>query len=428
MPVFKLRCVRENGNEPIYYYNNITNVLSDTRYEAETVVRGNIPRQNKTNVKKDIKRSQVIKIQLGTACNQRCAYCSQEEYRNSKVINFDFTKLLVYLLDNAPPAASFEFWGGEPLLYSDLLLSFASELRKKFIESQFLLITNGSLLSHTINTQLDTLNFTVGISHDGPGQSNRGQNIFDFPSKKALTLELFNTLSQKQAISFNCMLTKDNYDRRAIVNYFKQQLGTSNFCLGEGGIIHATNQSGGLLSLITVDEHINYRLQLLQDIRFNRAPNFHRLQDNANRLLSFINGDAFFCGGSLCGFDCSNVIIVDLLGRLLVCQGASAEIDSTMTYGSIFDIDTALLASQYFLDQDTCFNCPIVSLCRGACPITPEPFLDTVCSNFFSDHIPFLSAVVEYMTGGALPYLIEGPNDIIRWDLFGVTNNPRSLH
>ena len=134
-----------------------------------------------------------LKIQLGLSCNYSCEYCSQRfvptaEETSSKHVD-KFLENLDSWMKETPKKV--EFWGGEPLVYFKTLKPLAEALRIKWPDVKFLMITNGSLLTPEINDWLVEQNFSVGISHDGPGQPVRGPDPLNDADKRDNILDLF---------------------------------------------------------------------------------------------------------------------------------------------------------------------------------------------------------------------------------------------
>ena len=127
-----------------------------------------------TPARKDSPR--VLKISLGLSCNYECEYCSQRFVPRAAETNPTEVHAFVAWLDGwvTMPPERIEFWGGEPLVYIKTLRPLAHALRRKYPGAGFSVITNGSLLNADINQWLDDMGFSVGISHDGPGQHVRG--------------------------------------------------------------------------------------------------------------------------------------------------------------------------------------------------------------------------------------------------------------
>ena len=85
---------------------------------------------------------------------------------------------------------------------------------------------------------LDALGATVGISHDGPGQSARGPDPLDNRLQRRHLLALYDRLLPQGRVSFNVVLTDTNHDLRAIADWFAAKLeGRARSLTVEGVVI-----------------------------------------------------------------------------------------------------------------------------------------------------------------------------------------------
>jgi len=66
-------------------------------------------------------------------------------------------------------------------VYWKTLKPLAERLRGFYPDVQFSVITNGSLLDAGKNEWFNGMGFSVGLSHDGPGQSTRGPDPLSDP-------------------------------------------------------------------------------------------------------------------------------------------------------------------------------------------------------------------------------------------------------
>ena len=197
MAKFKIHAKnKDKGETKILYYDNMTSTL--TWENGIPIYNVMIKKQNENKKWKEAavttpenplgKTSKVktLKIQLGLSCNYSCEYCSQRfvphsDETNSKYVD-KFVANLDLWLEGEPKRI--EFWGGEPLVYIKTIKPLAEKLKIKFPNSQFIMVTNGSLLNPEINEWLDEMGFGIGLSHDGPGQPVRGPDPLDDPKSR----------------------------------------------------------------------------------------------------------------------------------------------------------------------------------------------------------------------------------------------------
>lgn len=273
MSTFLIHTLIPGGREgPTLRYDNQTSLLTDS-LTGQPVVQSfaSLPSNKQvfatskdTPARKDSPR--ILKISLGLSCNYECEYCSQRFVPRAAETNPAEVQSFIDGLDEwvTLPPERIEFWGGEPLVYIKTLRPLAQLLRSKYPSAHFSVITNGSLLNAEVNEWLDDMGFSVGISHDGPGQHVRGPDPLDDPEKRAAIMDLYQRLAPKGRVSFNAMLNRSNISRAAIQRFFTDLTGDSEVMIAEGAFVDAYDPGGLALSLPPV------KLMSFVDHRFRK--------------------------------------------------------------------------------------------------------------------------------------------------------------
>ena len=258
--LFEIHAEKNALDKKVFLYDNETNVLKDVDGNEfkfpDAQPQHEHPLATKFSKYQPLHKSkhiELLKIQMGLGCNYTCDYCSQKfveraESTSHKDIDSFLAKLEVLEFDEQR-GLKVEFWGGEPLVYWKTLKPLAEALRDKFEhwerKPQFSMITNGSILTDEIIDWLMMMDFSVSISHDGPGQSVRGPDPFDDPEKKKTILGFYRMMTRlKKGISFNSMLSKNNQSRKAIHEWFMNLTGIPYIVLGEGTLVDAYDDVG----------------------------------------------------------------------------------------------------------------------------------------------------------------------------------------
>lgn len=363
-----------------------------------------------------------VKIQLGLSCNYSCEYCSQRFVPHSESTTHEDIEAflerlkpeLVHHDDAKGQDLAFEFWGGEPFVYWKTLKPLAERLRSLYPFARFSIITNGSLLDAEKNDWLVRLGFSVGISHDGPGQSVRGPDPLDDPQARAAILDLFNRLHPMGRVSFNCMLNRVNTSRSELLDFFSRVTGRRDVVLGEGGMIDPYDEGGMALSP-RGEELLNYRRQAIEELRADvrvmaQMPGVRGKVTAVHNAL--VHGHSTRSLGQKCGMDGHDVIAVDLKGNVLTCQNTSAVATNPAgvshkigELGSLKGIK--VVSATHWSDRKDCDNCPALRACAGSCMFLSGPLWETACDTAFSDGIVAFAVAFEMLTG-FLPYRIVG--------------------
>lgn len=370
-----------------------------------------------------------LKISLGLSCNYECEYCSQRFVPRAVETNPGEVQSFVTELDNwvTEPPQQIEFWGGEPLVYIKTLRPLVEQLRVKYPQTQFLMITNGSLLTPEINQWLDENGFNIGLSHDGPGQFVRGPDPLEEPEQRAAILDLWGRLGPQGRMSFNAMINRNNPSRAEIQKFFVELTGDPFVQIGEGSFVDAYDE-GGAANSLKPDEFAAYRNLAFHEIRSGQVANFGIIRD---RVASFINsirvGRKAASLGQKCGMDRSDNIAVDLRGNVLTCQNVSAASiapnSQSHKIGHVSDLEGVKLnTATHWSKRDECSKCPVLQICKGACMFLEGDLWEATCDNAYSDAIPAFAAAIEFLTG-CVPMHIDGPLREDRKDIWNKTEH-----
>ena len=440
--LFEIHAEKNALDKKVFLYDNETNVLKDIDgNEFKFPEMDKSPEQSlATTFSKDkpltkSKNIGLLKIQMGLGCNYTCDYCSQKFVERSdstshKDIDSFLAKLEV-LEFHEEHGLTVEFWGGEPLVYWKTLKPLAEAIKDKFEhwgkKPRFSMITNGSILTDEIIDWLMMMDFSVSISHDGPGQSVRGPDPFDDPAKKETILGFYRMMTRlKKGISFNSMLSKNNQSRKAIHEWFINLTGNPNIVLGEGTIVDAYDEDGITNSLLTKQDHFNFRRTTFKEIYANDGYiGFQAIIDKIDGFTRSVlsQSDSKYLGQK-CGMDNETTLAVDLKGNVLTCQNVSAAETSKNGEphlgGNLDDYDNvALHTSTHWSNRDACPKCPVLHLCKGACMFLDNKFWEVSCANAYSDNVTLFAASIYKMTGYIPTFIKNDELPAERQDIFG---------
>ena len=310
----------------------------DIRYnphtsEIEGIDLGNIdardwltaPRVSKSTPIGKSRAPKVLKIQLGLSCNYSCSYCSQAfqigDATVSKLTDVDaFLSNLGAWLGAAPERI--ELWGGEPFVYWAKLKRLIPALAERFPEARFLIITNGSLLTREKLDLITQYDIDIGLSHDGPGQGQRGPDPLANPEQRRWIEALL--AERKGHVSINTVLTAQNHDLEAIKAWFQKRLGT-DVPISLEGVVNVYD-AATLLGAGRFEE---------ADLHALRRSVFESLVSDPGsfgldkRVRDFIQSlkvrRPIEALGQKCGMDRPEHIAVDLQGNVMTCQNTGAK-------------------------------------------------------------------------------------------------------
>jgi uncharacterized protein len=383
----------------------------DIRYnphtsEIEGIDLGNIdardwltaPRVSKSTPVGKSRAPKVLKIQLGLSCNYSCSYCSQAHQIGdatlSKLTDVDaFLANLDCWLECEPERI--ELWGGEPFVYWAKLKRLIPALAERFPAARFLIITNGSLLDREKLDLIAKYDIDIGLSHDGPGQGQRGPDPLENSEQRRWIEALL--AERKGLVSINTVLTAQNHDLEAIKAWFQKRLG-ADVPISLEGVVNVYDAATllGAGRLEESDLH-SLRRSLFESLA-NDPGSFgldKRLRDFLTSLWTRRPIEAL---GQKCGMDREDTIAVDLRGNVMTCQNTGAKGEHKI--GHVDDFDAiALNTATHFAFRDECMSCPVVQLCKGSCMFLEGDFFKQSCANEFAFNMGIMMAAVWHLTG-----------------------------
>ena len=440
--LFEIHAEKNADDKAIFYYDNMTNVLKAANgsvYEWTNLPDYSDQKEYKSFDKNSplIKSELVthLKIQLGLSCNYSCDYCSQKFVERApetskKDIDAFLEKLDVLRFEESK-GLHIEFWGGEPLVYWKTLKPLAEAIKDRFSgwknPPHLSIITNGSILTDQIIDWLMMMNFTVSISHDGPGQSVRGPDPFDDPEAKKRILGFYRMMTRlKKGFSFNPMMNSKNKSRKEVYEWFVKLTGDPDVQLGEGGIVDAYDEDGITNSLQTLEEHFDYRRTAFADIfstqgKIGFTGQLNKVDDLTKKILTHYPAKYL---GQKCGMDDEHTLAVDLRGNVMTCQNVSSlEISKNHEShlgGTLDDFaNVEIKSSTHWSKRKECSGCPVLHICKGACMFLDEKFWEISCANAYSDNVALFALSFQAITG-YIPTLIKHDElPLERQDIFG---------
>lgn len=345
---------------------------------------------------KKIKR---LKIQLGLGCNYSCSYCVQSSEIHKA--SASSTKDAVEFLNNLDKWLSpddlqrIEIWGGEPMLYWRKIEVLIPVLREKYPNVKFSMISNGTMFNRERIDKLYDWDFTVAVSHDGPGQHVRGQDPFQNPKIFEQITYLVKKFMPNHRFGFNSVLTPGNTNVNAIIDWFQGYF--PDVRVQFEGVVHDYN--GDQSSSFSIDELHAFSLQLtnqLIDGTALRSPAlYNKLKGAIESILQERPSSVLF---QKCGMDKDDSLTVDLQGNVTTCQNVGAKGEHKI--GEVADFDNISLdTSNHWSTRDECSSCPVLQLCQGSCMYQQGDGWVNSCNSEFYYNLAFFNAALFVVTG-----------------------------
>lgn len=326
----------------------------------------------------------ILKIILGQKCNYSCSYCLQDPLSEQQTIGYD---LSVFDLLDLSSLKKIELWGGEPFIYWSYIKKVVDRLASPGLD--WMIVNNGSLLNEDHIKFFHSFpdnNFRLPISHDGPNQiSLRGEDpihrlvpIFKMVENTNITM------------SFSTVMTNQNWDLMKINNYFKyyfigNDLKPQGFSVTLGTAYDENVKF--VIQGVNIQKHYESMIEFLT-LAFEEwktrdgkvlANNLFVERNTPKSVLGYLDyiKSPYKDSYSKCGMDIEEVMTIDLLGNIKLCQNTGDD----YILGQLNNIDNATLeGTNHDFHIDRCSKCEVQALCQSNCPlITDKTLFDMNC-------------------------------------------------
>lgn len=346
-----------------------------------------------------------LKIQMGLNCNYSCSYCSQAshlEHGEAVITNVDdakdFLSKLDSWLDGAPNRV--EFWGGEPFVYWKAMQVLVADMRVRFPDAMFNIVTNGSLFDDEKFDWVTSNGIHLAVSHDGPGQHLRGPDPLTEPDTLRVWKKFVDTLAPLGAMSFNTVLTANNCDVSVIRSWFVERFGEHVITNFEGVAAVHDDAARARGDVLFDKQHYDTLQRSMYEaiVTGDGAKNPAILNRVRDLIKSLAVKRPSRVLGQKCGMDKEGMLAVDLQGNALTCHNTGA--NSKHKIGNVSDFDSISLdTSWHWAKRDSCNHCPVLQICQGSCMyLEGDDFVDS-CNNEYHYAMPFLAGVLQILFG-----------------------------
>lgn len=306
-----------------------------------------------------------VNIMMGDTCNFNCRYCLQKENvctQERKTIDDSVIDYINHLVNIRPKTANklmIYFWGGEPLLYPDIIKYVVDKLKDSVY---YTIITNGSQLNQEWVEFLNKHRIPLILSHDGPETlKTRGINILEDPN----FIQLFNQIIDR---GVDVCVSAYNQDYYSAWNYLEEKLG-SNITIFHDPLVVTWNMPEDLYAF----DFDAYRktMQIIIEKAYESVLNqtlsreYFLLEKPLNKILKILNSkknkNHLYCPTM------RSAISIDLDGNVNFCH------NKTKKLGSVTDSFDILLDNfdkaykQQKEKMSSCEQCEYASLCGYGC-------------------------------------------------------------
>ena len=339
----------------------IINSKKNSTYEYDESIPIRVP--NDYFQREDIN---VISINLHDGCNLACRYCyiSASKKTNERLTARVFVDILEYFKDLREKHLIFYFaGGGEPTLNFELLKTIPDLCKEKgFLDCEFEITTNGTLLSNKSLEFYKENKFTLDISLDGD-KINDASRIF--PNGKSSFDIVINNINKckELGIAFSCkaVIQPMNIGILNAFVFFEENEIPFTFSFATESLDHSfvtnENQTSGFRSQMESICHF-YREKIIRNEKIYCSKIIGDLLHIHYRMITNIA-----CMASKNGF------YIDLDGSIYPCSYFIKSKKIGSIYSEI-DYESIISDSLYAKPVEfipTCNKCWAKYLCSGAC-------------------------------------------------------------
>lgn len=340
-----------------------------------------------------------LKIQLGLSCNYDCSYCNQSLQRNeASVSSMSDVDNFIATMDEwlKEPPMQIQFWGGEPFVYFAKLKKLVPFLRERFPNTQFGMVTNGSMIRAEQREFIEKYDISIAMSHDGQGQHLRGPDPLD----DAEVLSSIQKLATERPDKFNFtgVITQNNSDVQAIKKYLNDKLGVP-VRMDFEGVVNAHDSRVGIWSETEYDA---LRASTIKAFTDGNAMDYGIFQSKLSGFVTAITSQRESkTFGQSCGMDRKDMLAVDLNGSVMTCHSTGAGGEHNI--GSVKELDKVKLSTSYhWSNRPDCSSCPVQTICGGSCMYLTGDDWKVSCENEYQFNMGILAGILFLITGRLL--------------------------
>lgn len=326
-------------------------------------------------------------------CNLSCPYCFEGDHKNFSQMSEEIESQIVQFLIKQSEKKNIQicWFGGEPLLAFDKILSISNKLNENKISYSANIITNGSLLKEEVITKLSTLHLThIQISLDGVGEEHdrnrhykNGRSSFDDICQNIE--KLLELTDIKLYLQVGVDNSKPNSYRNVyyyIKERFPKALASKQIEVGANVIKNRTDFD-------TKNNCFSKKQLFEKDLRELKDPIYEKFSPGLP-LLS-----------SPCMYRLPHTLAIDSKGYIYHClehMGQPTLSIGNITTGKLSSMQLANMtfAADPFLDEK-CQRCNVLPICGGGCPLDrlKEQGKDT--KSYCSYYKEYLADLLPYM-------------------------------
>jgi len=329
------------------------------------------------NRKPDLELNSFV-ILLTSRCNMRCRYCFESDMRPPHALDLT-NEMAGHVVDwiflaTHSRQIHIEFYGGEPLVNFKVLRYLVDKLESTAKiherELQLYLITNGTLISESIASWLQSHSITVQVSVDGSAESHDRNRIMASGAPSSLLVKngIKHLKNNKVAFNLRAVMTRNNVDPGELL----KELCTFETANASFEVV-ATNNPEIKLGDRDWGELVERYRMLLGSYNNNWYEMPWDLRQTIERIVEGRH-IVYGCGGG------RQELTIYPNGDIYTCQRLMGDLVGNIAHGTQI-IHQQIGVSPHVDSREPCRNCFARYLCGGGCmhqsrleTLTDQPF------------------------------------------------------
>ncbi len=307
-------------------------------------------------------------LMLGPACNFKCRYCLQTGVcappKEPTEEVYQYLERLVKIRPSYQNPLAITFWGGEPLVYIDVIRKVIARLGNKL---SYGLVTNGALLTPELVDYFNLNDVTVTLSNDGAETAKtRNVNMLDDDA----FCEIFCRLNKRHVES---VTSPYNYDYAKLFDYIEEKLPGTTVTVD---LLNITWDMPADIYDIPLEEY-EHKLRYLAG---QALADMINLKDTSaaklfappvNTVINPPNDRELRCGNFF------HHMNIDCDGNVYACHNCGDKIGHINEERIIMAERMRKYIKQH--TSDDCKDCPVYPICFGGCPLETWPGKEISC-------------------------------------------------
>ena len=305
-----------------------------------------------------------INLMMGLRCNFHCRHCIQtdalelDDETRIKQSVFDYIHHLINIRPKSMGKISLYFWGGEPLMYMNIIKRVVNEFNDAL---SYKVITNGSLLTDELVNYFNKFKFTVALSNDGKNTEKvRRINVLENPK----IVSLFKKIDNRE---IDAVVSAHNQNFYGLWEYLENKLG-KDVRVSTEPLLYTWDMPRDLYDF----DYEAYKEQMdkIVDTAFNKllkreySREYTVVERDVKKIIGIMEGKK-----SKYKYACRQMhdfINIDLNGNMYTCHNCGDIVgiagDDWETMINKYD---EIVSARDFSD---CKKCPWLSICQYGCP------------------------------------------------------------